>query len=336
MRKTFAIVLILCLVLPVISVSADGATPRFRFESTVIVSFQGREAIARVQFINPNGVGHDVEAELRDENGYVLAAKTFTNNKVRSVKFTFPDDWIGAKYLSVWVDDVKVSEEDLFFAVDDLSNKAVRQVAASTQRMSITLDCGYGDTYTDRLLDLLDEFGVKVTFFVTGQWAENFPDHIKEFISRGHEIGNHSYYHPHLTEESYERVLREIVNTSDLVEEICGVRPVLFRPPYGDTDHLVRAISRAAGCEHIIWTVDSHDWDDNYDKDKIVRRVTKTVDTGYIILFHNAGKYTVEVLREVIPYYQSLGYELVPVSTLLSEGEYTVNEDGLVEFVQDQ
>ncbi|MBN1776539.1 MAG: polysaccharide deacetylase family protein [Clostridiales bacterium] len=335
MKKILSSLLILCMALSVTAASAGGAAPRFRFESTVIVSFQGREATARVQFINPNGVGHDVEAELRDENGYVLATRTFTNNKVKSVTFTFPDDWIGAKYLSVWADGEKVSEEDLFFAVDDINNKAIRQVGVSTQRMSITLDCGYGDTYTDRILDLLDELGIKVTFFVTGLWAENFPEHMKDIISRGHEIGNHSYYHPHLTEESFERVLREIVNTSDLVEEITGQRPVLFRPPYGDTDHLIRAISRAAGCEHIIWTVDSHDWDESYDAAKIERRVTNTVEPGYIILFHNAGKHTLEVLGEVIPYYQSLGYELVPVSTLLSEGEYTVNADGLLEFVQD-
>ena len=83
--------------------------------------------------------------------------------------------------------------------------------------------------------------------------------------------------------------------------------PVLFRPPYGDTDHLIRSISRSAGCEHILWTVDSHDWDTAYDANRIIKRVTKTVEPGYIILFHNAGKYTPDVLREVIPYYQSLG-----------------------------
>lgn len=332
MRKTLAVLFCIGMVLSLAAVSADEAAPRFRFESTVIVSFQGREATARVQFINPNSVGHAVEATLRDEDGTVLATRNFANNKFASIRFTFPDDWLGAKRLSMWADGVKVSEEDLYFAVDNLDNKAVRQVGSSAQRMSITIDCGAGAANTHELLDILDEFGVKATFFVTGSWVDSYPEFLREIVSRGHEIGNHTYSHPHLTEKTYERVLSEIVRTSDLVEATAGVRPVLFRPPYGDTDHLVRAISRSAGCEHILWTVDSHDWDTVYDANKIIKRVTKTVEPGYIILFHNAGKYTPGVLREVIPYYQSLGYELVTVSDLLSEGPYTVNADGLVEF----
>ena len=335
MKKSIAILCMLCLAVSLVSVSADGAAPRFRFQLTVAVSFQGQEAVIRAQFMNLQNVGGAVEAELRDGEGTVLATRKFSNSDMQNMRFTVPDDWIGAKYLSIWVEGEKVSQEDLFLAVDILNNRAIRQVDVSTPRMSITIDAAYGDTNTNELLDLLDTFGVKVTFFVTGQWAKYFPEHIQEIVSRGHEIANHSFFHPRMTEQSYDRVLREIVNTNDRIVEACGVQPVLFRPPFGDTNHLVRCISRAAGCEHIMWTIDSHDWDDNYDMDRIISRVTYNIQPGYIILFHNSGRYTPDVLREVIPYYQSLGYELVTVSTLLSEGEYTVNQDGLVEFAQE-
>lgn len=334
MKKALAILLILCVILATASASAAGAAPRFRFQEKVIVGFQGREAVARVQFINPNSVGHDVEATLQDENGTVLATKKFTNNEFRSITFTFPDDWLGAKYLSMWVDGEKVTDEDLFFAVDNLDNKTVYQVGVSTKRIAITLDCAYGDKQTDQLLDILDEYGVKTTFFVTGYWAETFPDHMRDIISRGHEIGNHTYTHPHLPDVSFNKVLREIVRTSDAVEAATGLRPTLFRPPYGETNQFIRAISRAAGCEHIFWTVSSGDSDDNNSLNFIVKRVEKSVGPGYIYLFHNAGKQTVKALLEFIPYLQGLGYELVTVSTLLSEGPYTVNKDGVAEFIK--
>ena len=81
-----------------------------------------------------------------------------------------------------------------------------------------------------------------------------------------------------------------------------------------------------------MWTIDSHDWDPAYNHQKIVRRVTKDIGPGHIILFHNDGKFTPDVLRKVIPYYQSLGLSLVTVSTLLDEGEYSVDKEGLVNF----
>lgn len=332
MRKLIAVLCAVCIALTAVSAWAADAVPRFRFQTKVIVGFQGREAIARVQFINPNSVGHSVEITLQDETGTVLAVKKFTNNEFRSVKFSFPDDWLGAKYLSIWADGVKVSEEDLFFAVDNLANKTVKQVGVSAKRIAITLDCAYGDTRTDQLLDILDEYGVKVTWFVTGNWAETYPDHLRDFLSRGHEIGNHSYTHPHMQDETYERVLREINRTSDAVEAATGIRPVLFRPPYGETDQFIRAISRAAGCEHIFWSQSSGDSDDSNSLKYIVNRIKKKVEPGCIYLFHNAGKHTVNALLELIPYLQELGYELVTVSSLLFEGPYTVNADGLAVF----
>ena len=332
MKRLITGILVLFVLLGMAGVAAADSTPRFRFDSLVQVGFHGREATARVYLVNPVSVGRTVEVTLQDEDGTVLYTGNFSSGKVRTLAFTVPDDWLGVEHLSIWADGEKVSEKDMHFAADDLRNKAIRRVNSSTKRMAITLDCAYGDLHTNELLDILDEFGVKTTFFVIGAWVNEYPEHVKDIISRGHEIGNHSYTHPRLTQKSYEITLKEIARTNDLIENTCGARPVLFRPPFGDTNQMVRALSRSVGCEHIMWTVDSHDWDNEYDMEKIIKRVTKTVEPGYIILFHNDGRYTADVLRTVIPYYQSLGYELVTVSSLLSEDAYIVDADGIVQF----
>lgn len=334
MNRRLALVLALLLAIPGAFALADSAAPNFVFDTPVAVGFQGREAMVRLKLRNPVSVGRAVMAQLRDEEGTVLGEAKFSSKSVKGIQFTVPNDWLGAKRLSVWVEDVKVSEDDLFFAADDLGNKSLRKISTSMPHLSITIDAAWGDVFTLELLEILDEFDVKCTFFVTGFWAYTYPHHIAEIIRRGHEVGNHSYTHPRLTQKSLNVILSELVRTSDEVEAAGGKRPVLFRPPFGDSSEKLRALSRSVGCELVMWTVDSHDWDyKNYDKDRIIKRVTKDVGPGSIILFHNDGPHTRAVLREVIPYWQSLGLELVPVSAMLSEGSYRVNAEGVAEFL---
>ena len=121
----------------------------------------------------------------------MLDTRTYANNKFRSVKFSFPDDWIGAKHLSMWVDGVKVSKEDLYFAVDNLDNKAIRQVGSSSQQMSITIDCGaVRPIPTNCWTYWIHRREGDV--FVTGHWVDSYPEYLREIVNRGHEIGNHT------------------------------------------------------------------------------------------------------------------------------------------------
>ena len=335
MKRILAHLLCLIMVsvlLPVTYAKTAEALPRFRFDRAFLIGFQGRELRLKAKVDNYKRLGKHVNAQLQDEEGFVVLEETFKSSSYHTVSFTVPDTWFGEKSLSWWVDGQKASDEDLLLAVDNISNRQVKRVDTRQPRMAITIDAAYGDTYTLKLLSVLDEFNVKCTFFVTGNWAQAYPEHILDIQSRGHEIANHSFSHPHMTTLTPEKMRRQIARCSDAIEAAGASRPVLFRPPYGETNEKLRAVSRSLGCEVIMWTIDSHDWDPAYNHQKIVRRVTKDIGPGHIILFHNDGKFTPDVLREVIPYYQSLGLSLVTVSTLLDEGEYSVDKEGLVNF----
>lgn len=337
MKKAAVLFIAACLLIILAYTSLADTPPQFVFSDTLLIGFQGRDLLVRVKLANYHAVGQPVVADLVDEEGTVLRSETFSSNAVKTFKIKVPAAWQGEKTLSMVVDHNKVSKQDVIVMADNIDNKQVKRVETQTPRMSITLDCAYGDKNTLELLDILDEFGAKVTFFVTGNWASAYPHHLQDIKARGHEIANHSFSHPRMTKTALDAARRQLMRCNEAIKDaVGGSGASLFRPPFGDTNEKLRAVSRSLGMEIIMWTIDSHDWDEAYTHQKIVRRVTKDVDAGHIILFHNDGKHTPAVLREVIPYYQSLGLSLVPVSQLLDEGPYTVNKEGLVQFSAQQ
>ena len=108
---------------------------------------------------------------------------------------------------------------------------------------------------------------------------------------------------------------------SDKVEKLTGVRPTLFRPPYGDYNNRVVEVSRAEGYECVQWSIDSLDWKDRGTED-IIKQCTYRVDNGDIVLFHIVRNDRVTALPTVIKHYQGLGYTILPGSELLLDGEY--------------
>ena len=193
--------------------------------------------------------------------------------------------------------------------------------------LSISFDASWGGEQTLKLLDILDEYDVKTTFFLVGIWVDKYPELVKEIVARGHEIGNHSASHPHMTQISEEKMKEELRIMSDKVETITGVRPTLFRPPYGDYNDQVVQVSRKEGYEAVQWNVDSLDWKNRGVQD-IINRCTKAVNPGDIVLFHNDAQYTVEALPTVLKHYQDLGYKVIPVSQILLTGETTIDVQG--------
>ena len=337
MKKSLLLCLVLSLFLSVFALAHAQTQPDLVFASSFQLGFQGREARVGVKLKNAKAATLPFTAQLQDEAGTVILSEVFTSGADKSLRLVIPASWQGAKSLSLWVDGQKVSREDLLFAADNLDNKQVKRVQTAKKQMAITLDAAYGDKNTLELLGILDEFGVKCTFFVTGGWATTYPHHMKDIVNRGHEIGNHSYSHPEMTTKGPDVMYRQIERASQAIHETAGVWPTLFRPPYGDTNEKLRAVSRALGCEVIMWTIDSRDFNPDLAYKTIWARITKEVGPGHIILFHNDGKLTPALLREIIPYYQqTLGLELVTVSTLLDGGPYTINKEGLVQFTQVQ
>ena len=202
----------------------------------------------------------------------------------------------------------------------------VYSVERSDDVIAVTFDASWGADYTPKLLDILDEYNAKCTFFLVGIWVDKYPEMVKAIVERGHEIGNHSATHPHMSQISEAKNLEELRIMSDKVENLTGVRPTLFRPPYGDYNNKVIRTARGAGYEAVQWSVDSLDWK-NISPQDMIRRAGK-VGRGDIILFHNDSQYLLDALPTLLQSYQDQGLQMVKVSDLLLTGETTIDVQG--------
>ena len=193
-------------------------------------------------------------------------------------------------------------------------------------KISISFDAAWGGDKTLGILDLLDEYNIKTTFFLVDIWTQKYPELVKEIVARGHEIGNHSTSHPQMSKLNETQIAKELNTQADNVLAIAGVRPVLFRPPYGDYNNRVITTARAQGFVPIQWSVDSLDWK-NRGAQEIINRATK-VKSGDIVLFHNDSQYILDAMPAVLKYYAESGYSVVPISEILLTGETTIDIQG--------
>lgn len=204
----------------------------------------------------------------------------------------------------------------------------VYEVATERQAVAISFDASWGAEYTPLLLDTLDQYDVKTTFFLVNIWLEDYPEMAREIAAHGHEIGLHSVTHPKFTELSEAEMRRELTDNAALIEELTGYQPSLFRPPFGDYNNQVVEVANACGYHCIQWSIDSLDWKD-LSADEIFRRVTKDIHAGDIVLFHNNGLHTAEALGPVLDYLANEGLAVVPVSELLLTGDCYVDNNGV-------
>lgn len=185
------------------------------------------------------------------------------------------------------------------------------------KRVALTFDDGPHPYKTEKILDLLAEYDVRATFFVVGQNAEAYPGIVLREVTDGHEIGNHTYHHKRLSKDG--DGTEEIGDNSELIGRITGKRPRLFRPPEGVYCTSALEAAKEAGCDVVLWNVDTRDWALE-STESIVANVKKNVKDGSIILFHDftrKGANTLEALRVIVPYLIGEGYELVTVSELI-------------------
>ena len=127
--------------------------------------------------------------------------------------------------------------------------------------VSISFDAAWGNEDTQELIDILDRFQVKATFFVVGDGWTNIQSR-SSLHDAGHEVMNHSNSHAHMSQLSSEAIVADVEACNDKIEAVTGVRPTLIRPPYGEYDNNVITSIRSIGMEPIQWDVDSLDWKD--------------------------------------------------------------------------
>jgi len=193
--------------------------------------------------------------------------------------------------------------------------------------ISISFDAAWGNEDTQTLIDILGRYNITATFFLVGEWVEKYPESVKALSDAGHEIMNHSDTHPHMSKLSREQMRKEIESCNDRIEAITGVRPTLFRAPYGEyCDGLIEVLAEL-GMYCIQWDVDSLDWKDLAPGD-ICNRVCKGVVPGSICLFHNAAKNTPAALPMLIEKLLADGYAFVPISKNIYTESYTIDHTG--------
>lgn len=200
-------------------------------------------------------------------------------------------------------------------------------VQRSDKVAALTFDAAWGNEDTETLINILGKYGVKATFFVVGDWVDKYPESVKQLHDAGHEVMSHSNDHAHFSKLTEQQIIENINACNDKIEAVTGVRPTLFRAPYGEYDDHVISTVNSMGIHTIQWDVDSLDWKDLSAAD-ITKRVTSKVSAGSIILFHNAAKNTPEALPTIIEYLIGEGYTLIPVSELILDGEYTIDHTG--------
>lgn len=203
----------------------------------------------------------------------------------------------------------------------------IYSVQRDDKKIAISFDAAYGDEYTQDILDTLDKYNVKSTFFLVKFWVDKFPDQVVKIHKRGHEIGNHSATHPNMSTLSKEQMINELNSTGQRIYELTNEEPFLFRPPYGDYNDLLIQTCREIGYYPIQWDIDSLDWKE-LGVQPVVDTVIRNVDSGSIILFHNNAKYIKDYLPIVIERLQEKGFEIVPISELIYYDNYRLDNSG--------
>lgn len=203
----------------------------------------------------------------------------------------------------------------------------IYSVERDNKVVALSFDAGWGNEDTQQLIDILNQYNVKATFFLVGDWVDRYPESVKQLHDAGMELGNHSDDHPHMSKLSADSIVSNVSACNEKIKAITGTSPTLFRCPYGEYDDHVVSTLNSMGMHVIQWDVDSLDWKD-LSATEIENRIKSKVQSGSICLFHNAALHTPEALPHIIEYLLSEGYEIVPVSQLIYTENYTIDHTG--------
>lgn len=194
---------------------------------------------------------------------------------------------------------------------DSLDLAAVNLSSSAARVVALTIDDG-PDSGELRMLDALHEQGAQATFFSIGHKVAEHAEILRRVTAAGHEVGNHTQDHPMMTDLQPAEMLRNL-DAATAALATAGVRPVWFRPPYGDFDAAVVRAAAARGMRTILWTVDSRDWKGS-DSETITRRVSERLSPGAVVLMHGTKAASVEALPRILAEGTRQGYRFVTLS----------------------
>ena len=196
-------------------------------------------------------------------------------------------------------------------------------VSSSSKQIALTFDAGWEYATTIPLLDMLDRYGVKATFFLRAYWVRDNLTLAKEILKRGHSIQNHSLTHPHMKTMTESEIRNEFVQSTKIFKDYLGITPNLFRPPFGEYDTRVLKIAGEQGYKYtVMWSIDTIDWAETsggvtINKDYITNKVLNNATDKDIVLMHIAYQKTVDALPRMIETLKSRGYTFKTVPQMV-------------------
>lgn len=181
--------------------------------------------------------------------------------------------------------------------------------------IALTFDDGPGP-HTAHLLDVLDQYGAKATFFLIGSKVSSQANVVRSIHARSHQLGNHSWSHPELPKLPVDQIAGEIDRTNDAIKQATGVTPAILRPPYGAVNGVVLEQLRLRGMSSILWSVDTRDWADR-NSDIVCSRAVAGARPGAVILMHDIHQTSVGAVPCILGALKQQGYSFVTVQGLL-------------------
>ena len=228
----------------------------------------------------------------------------------------------------------------LFVMAFMLTNGNTVETVASTKELPIysvdtkeksvafTMNCAWEADDIDSILDSLAKHKTHITFFMVGDFVTKYPEAVKKISEAGHEIGNHSYNHPHVNQLSLEKNIEQIQNCSNKIEQITGKKTTLYRGPYGEYNDTVIRAAKSQNHIAIQWNLDTLDYS-GLTGEEMWKRLENKLQNGSIILSHSGTKHTADSLDLLLSNIEKKGYKIVTVSELIYKENFYIDVNGV-------
>ncbi len=204
------------------------------------------------------------------------------------------------------------------YRIPQLMGDAIWCVDTSEKVIALTFDDGPDAVHTHQILDLLNRYSAKATFFFIGENIEEYPGIVKETYRNGHDIGNHSWDHSRLTYRSVGFIEQQIQETDRVIRESGYQGKIYFRAPYGKKLFLLPYILKKMNRYHILWSISPRDWEGT-SAQSMLNIVDRKISGGDILLLHeDSGDETIRLVEMILQKYTQKGYHFVTISDLMS------------------
>jgi peptidoglycan/xylan/chitin deacetylase (PgdA/CDA1 family) len=198
-------------------------------------------------------------------------------------------------------------------------------LSPGAKQLALTYDDGPNDPHTLRLLEVLAKHQVQATFFLIGRYVRQRPDIVRQLVTAGHTVGNHTFTHPFLALKNSTEIRRELTDCRAAIQDAIGDHSNLFRPPFGNRRPAVLRIARELGLVPIMWNVTGYDWNAP-PAAAIEKKVQSQVNGGNVILLHDGGhkqmgadrSQTVQATDHLIAHYKSEAYDFVTIPEMMA------------------